>query len=611
MSTGTRLRQPIVVVLGHVDHGKTSLLDKIRKTAIVAKEAGGITQHIGASMVPADVIERIAEPLKHVIPFKLTIPGLLFIDTPGHELFSNLRRRGGSVADIAVLVIDIIEGPKPQTYEALDLLLSRRTPFVIALNKIDRIPGWSSNPDKPFIESFQKQSESVKKALEDRVYDVVGKLYEKGVPSDVFIRIKDFTKKVAIVPLSARTGEGIPELLALLAGLTQTYMRNRLVVAEGPAKGVVLEVKEVVGLGHVVDAVIYDGILRVGDKIVVGGLSKPIITSVRALLMPRPLHEIRSREARFETVSEVSAAVGVRIAAEGLEEAIAGSPLLAVWEDAQLEATIKEVEKEIASIRVRTENVGVVVKADALGSLEAIVEALRRLNIPVRIADVGPVTKNDVFDASVTAKIDKYLGVIIAFNVKVLPEAEAEAQSLGIKIFKGNIIYQVLEDFQKWIVEEKKAERARALESLVRPGKMRIIPGCVFRRSDPAIVGVEVLSGVIKPGSPVMDSEGRPLGKIMTIKDRDRSLQEARAGARVAVSVQGKILIGRHVDEGDVMYTDVPLDHAKKLVLEFADMLSLDELMTLKEIAEVKTKSGDRSFALIELKVKSLLKGEP
>ncbi|MEM4512586.1 MAG: translation initiation factor IF-2, partial [Acidilobaceae archaeon] len=566
MSSGVRLRQPIVVVLGHVDHGKTSLLDKIRKTAIAAREAGGITQHIGASMVPADVIEKIAEPLKSVIPFKLVIPGLLFIDTPGHELFSNLRRRGGSVADIAVLVVDVMEGPKPQTYEALDLLLSRKTPFVVALNKIDRIPGWVPYHDEPFIKSYQKQPETVKKILEDKVYDLVGKLYERGIPSDLFIRIKDFTKKVAIVPLSAKTGEGIPELLALLAGLTQAYMRGRLSVVEGPARGVVLEVKEMPGLGHVVDAIIYDGVLRVGDRIVLGGLTKPLVTHVRALLMPKPLHEIRSREAKFETVEEVSAAAGVRIAAEGLEEAIAGSPLLAVWSDDQLEVAIRDVEKEVASVRLRTENMGVVVKADTLGSLEALVEALRRINVPVRVADIGPVTKSDVLDASVTAKLNKYLGVIIAFNVKTLPEAEAEAESASVKIFKGNVVYQLLEDFQKWIEEEKRAERLRALESLVRPGKMRILPGCIFRRSDPAIVGVEVLSGVVKPGSPVMDSQGRPLGKIMALKDRDRSLSEARAGAKIAISIQGRILVGRHVDEGDVIYTDVPLDHANKLL---------------------------------------------
>lgn len=601
-----RLRQPIVVVLGHVDHGKTTLLDKIRKTAIAAREAGGMTQHIGASLVPADVIESIAEPLKKIVPVKLIIPGLLFIDTPGHELFSNLRRRGGSVADFAILVIDIMEGPQPQTYEALELLRSRRTPFVVAANKIDRIPGWRPNPDTPFIFSFQKQDARVREELERRVYDIVGKLYEVGIPSDLFTRIRDFTKKVAIVPVSARTGEGVAELLAILAGLTQQYMRDRLRYAEGPARGVVLEVKEQHGLGAVVDAIIYDGVIRVGDTIVLAGKNGPIVTSVKALLMPRPLEEIRAREAKFMLVEEVTAAAGVRIAAQGLEDALAGSPLYVVG-DGDSSKYVELVKEEVRSVIIRTENVGVVVKADTLGTLEAIVEALRRRNVPVRIADVGPVSRSDVVDAAVTARIDKYLGVILAFNVKVLPEAEEEAAATGVKIFQNNIIYRLIEDYEEWVKKTKAEERAKALEALIRPGKVRIIPGYVFRRSDPAIVGVEVLGGVIKPGYPVMDSTGRPLGRIMAIKERDRSLPEARAGAAVAISIQGRVLVGRHVDEGDVIYTDVPAEHASKLLTEFQDMISLDEIMTLKEIVEIKYNSGDRDYLIPLTKIRKML----
>lgn len=601
-----RLRQPIVVVLGHVDHGKTTLLDKIRKTAIAAKEAGGMTQHIGASLVPADVIESIAEPLKKIVPVKLIIPGLLFIDTPGHELFSNLRRRGGSVADFAILVVDIIEGPQPQTYEALELLRARRTPFIVAANKIDRIPGWRPYPDTPFIFSFQKQDERVKRELEDRVYNIVGKLYERGIPADLFTRIKDFTKKVAVVPISARTGEGIAELLAILAGLTQQYMRDRLRYAEGPARGVILEVKEQHGLGAVVDAIIYDGLIRVGDTIVLAGKNGPIVTSVRALLMPRPLEEIRAREAKFMLVDEVAAAAGVRIAAQGLEDALAGSPLY-VAEPGNIERYVEMVKEEVKSLIVRTENIGVVVKADTLGTLEAIVEALHRKGIPVRVADVGPVSRSDVIDASITMRMDRYLGVILAFNVKILPDAEEEIARTGVKVFSNNIIYRLLEDYEEWVKKEKAEERLRALEALVRPGKVRIIPGYIFRRSDPAIVGVEVLGGIIKPGYPVMDSKGRELGRIMAIKDRDRSLQEARVGAAVAISIQGRILVGRHVDEGDVIYTDVPAEHATRLVTEFHDLISMDELMTLKEIAEIKYNSGDKSYLMPLLKLKNIL----
>ncbi len=601
-----KLRQPIVVVLGHVDHGKTTLLDKIRKTAVAAKEAGGITQHIGASLVPADVIEKIAEPLKKIIPIKLVIPGLLFIDTPGHELFSNLRKRGGSVADFAIVVVDIMEGFKPQTYEAIELLKARRVPFLIAANKIDRIPGWKSHPDQPFIVSLRNQDPRVQAILEEKVYEIVGKMYELGIPAELFTRIKDFTKAIAIVPVSARTGEGIPELLAVLAGLTQQYLKNRLRYAEGPARGVILELKEVQGLGMAADSVIYDGVLNVGDRILVGGKNGVIETTVRALLMPRPLQDIRSREVKFMPVDRVYAAAGVRIAAPGLEDALAGSPIIAVTSDEEAEKAREAILKELEEIRIRTDNIGVVVKADTLGTLEALVEALKRRNIPVRIADIGPVTKTDVIDASITKKQDKYLGVILAFNVKTLPEAQEEAKRLGVKIFTDNVIYQLLDAYDEWVKREKEKERLEELNKLVRPGKFRILPGYVFRRSNPAIVGVEVLGGVIRPGYPVMDSMGRPLGRIMAIKDRDKSLDEARLGSSVAVSIQGKILVGRHVDEGDIVYTNVSADHAYRLITEFRDLLSKDELDVLKEIAEIKRKSGDRGYTKVLLRLKKV-----
>ena len=610
MSTQTieekKLRQPIVVVLGHVDHGKTTLLDKIRKTAVAAKEAGGITQHIGASLVPADVIEKIAEPLKKIIPIKLIIPGLLFIDTPGHELFSNLRKRGGSVADFAIVVVDIMEGFKPQTYEAIELLKARRVPFLIAANKIDRIPGWKSHPDQPFIVSLRNQDPRVQAILEEKVYEIVGKMYELGLPAELFTRIKDFTKAIAIVPVSARTGEGIPELLAVLAGLTQQYLKNRLRYAEGPARGVILELKEVQGLGMAADSVIYDGVLNVGDRILVGGKNGVIDTTVRALLMPRPLQDIRSREVKFMPVDRVYAAAGVRIAAPGLEDALAGSPIIAVTSDEDAEKAREAILKELEEIRIRTDNIGVVVKADTLGTLEALVEALKRRNIPVRIADIGPVTKTDVIDASITKKHDKYLGVILAFNVKTLPEAQEEAKRLGVKIFTDNVIYQLLDAYDEWVKKEKEKERLEELNKLVRPGKFRILPGYVFRRSNPAIVGVEVLGGVIRPGYPVMDSMGRPLGRILAIKDRDKSLDEARLGSSVAVSIQGKILVGRHVDEGDIVYTNVSAEHAYRLITEFRDLLSKDELDVLKEIAEIKRKSGDRGYTKVLLRLKKV-----
>lgn len=587
-----RLRQPIVVVLGHVDHGKTTLLDRIRGTAVARREPGEITQHVGASVVPSHVIEEIASPLKKLIPIKLKIPGLLFIDTPGHELFANMRRRGGSVADFAIVVVDINEGVMEQTKESIEILRQRRVPFLVAANKIDRIPGWKSHPNEPFIISMQKQAPHVVRELEERIYKLVGQLGMLGFNSDRFDRIRDFTRTVAIVPISAKTGEGLPELLAVLAGLTQQYLANRLVYAEGPAKGVVLEKKEEPGLGSTIDVIIYDGVLKRGDRIVVGSLSQPIVTRVRALLMPKPLQEIRSPEDKFVRVDEVYAASGVKIAAPGLEEAIAGSPLYVVEDEESLEDVKRKVMEEIESALIKTDKTGVVAKADTIGTLEALVEALKRNDIPVRQADVGPVSKRDVMEAAVSREKDVTLGVVLGFNVKVTKEAEQEARKTGVKILTNNVIYRLIEDYLEWRQRTKEQERLKELESIVRPTKLRIIPGYVFRRSDPAVVGVEILGGILKPGTPLMRSDGRRLGTVMQIQDKGQPVKEARAGMQVAISIRGNVLIGRHIDEGDIMYSDVPDQHARRLLREFRKDISDDEVMVLKEIAEIKRKTN-------------------
>lgn len=591
MSEETWIRQPIVVVLGHVDHGKTSLLDKIRGTTVASKEPGEITQHVGASIVPASVLKKLSEPLKKYFPkLVIEIPGLLFIDTPGHELFTNLRRRGGSVADIAILVVDIIEGFQQQTWECIEILKEKRVPFIVAANKIDRIPGWRRNIDKPFLETIRVQEQSVLAKLDEYIYRIVSQLYQAGFESERFDRVKDFRRTVAIVPVSAKTGEGIAELLSLIAGLAQQFMKKKLVTSNEPGKGVVLEVKEEPGLGTTIDVIIYDGVLRKGDLIIVAGNDRAITTRVRALLMPRPLQDMRAHEGMFMQVDQVYAATGVKVSAQDLEDVLAGSPLYVVPSEDVLNEYVSKVMEEIRSVIVKTDNIGVVVKADTLGTLEAVVEALKREGIPVRIADVGHVSRNDVIEASISLKSRREYGVIIAFNVKILPEARELAVKEGVEIFSHNIIYRLIEDYIGWVKKIREEEKRRELDSLVRPGKVRIIPGYVFRRSDPAIVGVEVLGGVIRPGYPLMRSDGVDLGTIQQIRDKDNVLSEARVGQSVAISIRGKILVGRHVDEGDVMYTDIPKDHVSKWLTKFRNELSDDELMVLKEIISIKRK---------------------
>ena len=576
----------------------TTLLDKIRGTAVVSKEPGEMTQHVGASIIPASVIEKLVKPLKKIFLVKLTIPGLLFIDTPGHEAFSNLRRRGGSIADFAILVIDVMEGIKQQTVESVEILMSRKVPFTIAANKIDRIYGWSAQPNKPFLESIKAQGRRVVEELDRKIYTMIGQLSRLGIPAERFDRIKDFRKAIAIVPVSAKTGEGIPELLAVLAGLTQKYLTKRIMFTSGPAKGVVLEVKEVTGLGACADIVVYDGVLRKGNTVVIGGINQPIVTKVRALLMPRPLEEMRVvGESEFMNVDEVVAAAGVRISAPRLDEALAGAPLYTVRNDLEIPEVIRKVSEEVTQVRFVRNIDGVVVKADTLGTLEALVTMLEGRGIPVRLADVGPLRKNEVIEASIVKNDNRYLGSILLFNVKPLSEAEELASKEGIKVFEDSIIYRLIEKYEKWVKEERSKELLHKLQETVFPAKIQVLPGYIFRRRDPAIVGVRVLSGTLRPGYPLMRDDGRPLGKVYQIQLKGKSISEAKKGSEVAISIVGNVLVGRHFSEGGILYTDPSEKDLEKVLTEFKDLVSDEDIALIKELIKVKQRK-DRKFGL-------------
>ncbi|UCE57584.1 MAG: translation initiation factor IF-2 [Candidatus Bathyarchaeota archaeon] len=580
------VRQPIVCVLGHIDTGKTLLLDRIRKSSVQAREAGGITQHIGASFFPVKILVKVCGPLLKGLKRRVRIPGLLVIDTPGHEAFANLRKRGGAVADIAILVIDVLRGFESQTYECVDILKARKTPFLVAANKIDRLPGWKSKRDGTFLASYRSQDPYVRQDLDEKLYTIFGTFSRLGFRADRFDKIVDFTKDIAVVPTSAKTGEGIPELLAVLVGLTQQYLRPILRVTKGPAKGTVLEVKEEPGLGITINVIIYDGVLKKGDIIVVGAREKPIVTNVRAVLLPKPLDEIRDPRDKFSSVQAVSAAAGIKIAAPNLEEALAGAPLYVVPSENRLKNYVKSVSEEVEKIRVATDVEGVVLKTDALGSLEAIAESLKRNNVPIRLADVGDVSKRDVTEAAVVKEREPLHGAILAFNVRVLPDAAEEAKTRGVPIFRHAIIYHLIDDYTQWIRSEKEAKLKDEFDRLVKPGKARFIPGYVFRKAKPAIVGMEVLAGRIQPRHLLVKEDGREVGEIMQIQDRGQAVSGANAGMQVAVSLN-KPIVGRHIQEGDIFFVRVPEVQVKTLLSKFQDRLSSEELGVLNDLVEV------------------------
>ncbi|MFQ5474751.1 MAG: translation initiation factor IF-2, partial [Candidatus Nanoarchaeia archaeon] len=425
------LRSPICAVLGHVDHGKSSILDAIRDSCIIAKEAGAITQAIGASIVPVDILRKKCGKLLDAMNMKLTIPGLLFIDTPGHAAFTSLRKRGGNLADIAILVVDINEGFKPQAIEALEILKFYKTPFIVAANKVDLIPGWVAR-DVAVLGNIQQQRPEVLTKVETRLYELVGKLSELGFESERFDRIEDYTKQIGIVPISAKTKEGLPELMMVLTGLAQKYLEENLKLeASGPAKGTVLEVKDEKGLGITMDVIVYDGTLRTNDQIIIGGTEAPIVTKVRALFEPMPLAEMRDAKSKFKPVKEVTAATGVKIAAPDIKDVVAGMPVRACSKE-EVDEVCDEIQKEIDEVMISTDAEGLIIKADTIGSLEALTNLLREKEVPIRKATVGDITKKDVTDAASNLEKDPLTAVILGFNSTATDEVKNTNASVKI-----------------------------------------------------------------------------------------------------------------------------------------------------------------------------------
>lgn len=576
-------RSPICVLAGHVDHGKTSILDTIRGTAIQKGEAGGITQAIGASIIPLDTIQKICGPLLKQLKMNFDIPGLLFIDTPGHEAFTNLRKRGGNLADIAILVVDINEGFKPQTHETIKILQQYKTPFIIAANKIDLISGWQQK-EGPLLKRINDQHNQVKERLDNGLYTIVGEISKYGFQSERFDRVDDFTKEIAIVPCSAKTGEGMAELLMVLVGLAQKFLNDCLTcVVQGPAKGTILEVKEEKGLGTTIDAIIYDGTLNVNDTIVIGGLVKPITTKVRSLLQPLPLAEMRDKKTKFKRIEKAMAATGVKIVAPGLNEVIAGMPIREA-STANLEEIQDEVNKEIQDVLIEVDINGIIVKADTLGSLEALTNLLKKEEILIRKGTIGTISKKDVTDAHANMEKDILQGAILGFNVKVNQEAEALAKELNVQIMTNEIIYKLIEDYQKWYSAAMKSQEAKELDGVVRPCKIEIMRGYVMRQSNPAIVGVDVLAGTLATNTPLMKKR-KVLTSVKSIQHEKESLNKVEAGKQVAISLPG-VMVGRQINEGDILYSAISPEDFQKMK-KLKRHLSPEEIEILKEIANM------------------------
>ncbi|MDP6294102.1 MAG: translation initiation factor IF-2 [Candidatus Woesearchaeota archaeon] len=560
------IRQPIVTIMGHVDHGKTRLLDKIRGSAVQEKEAGGITQAIGASIIDSTVLEKICKPLLKAMSMELTIPGLLFVDTPGHAAFVNLRKRGGNLADIAILVVDINEGPMEQTMECVKVLKEYKIPFVVALNKIDLIKGWKN--DITLGEAVRQAIPSVQKIFETKLYETIGKLYELGFEAERYDRIEDHTKTLAVIPVSAETGQGIPELLMTVAGLAQRFLGDKLITTD-IARGTVLEIQDQKGVGKVVDAIIYDGSIKQGQTIVMGGVDKPVVAKIKALFQPAPMQEMRV--AKFKPVKEVFASTGVRILCPKVEAVAAGMPIIAGMKEAQ---AVKEVEKQVREVLIETDKEGVIAKADSLGSLEALVMLLKSNDIPVKKAGIGDITKKDLTDADSMKEKNSLHAVVLGFNVSKQEGA-----------LTNDVIYRLIDAYKAWADKQKKRIEMEKLNELVKPCKILVMKGYVFRQNNPAIVGVQVEEGELRNNIPLMDDKGKHITTLKGIQQEKKQVDHLKKGDKGAASLP-EVTVGRQVSENQILYSEVSEEQFLQYK-EFKETLTEDDKKILKDIANI------------------------
>jgi len=572
MKMTTAIRQPIITIVGHVDHGKTTLLDSLRGSSVADKEAGAITQKIYFTLFPYATINKVC-PIMVGHGIKLDIPGLLFIDTPGHAAFTNLRKRGGSLADLAILVVDINEGIMPQTAEAIQILKENKTPFIIALNKIDNVGGWRQR-DKDIKKNIESQGISTKNQFDEKMYSLISTLQFHKLDADLFYNVTDYTKKIALCPISAKSSEGIPELLMTLCGLCQKFLRKQLELGES-AKGVILEVKKEKTM-NLIEAILYDGKLKTGDEIAVASFDKPIITKIRAMEEIIPLQD------KFRSTNEVIASTGLRLQVCNSEGILAGMPFHI------LNNNIKEIEKEFKSElgKIETDKQGVIAKAESLGSLEALLLLLRQSHINILKAGIGNITKSDIVSAKSSEKENPLNAVVVGFNVKV--EDDASELAKEVKIITEEVVYKIIDSITKFRDEkEKEIERLKLME-LTTLCKLQVLNQYVFRNSNPAIFGVKILAGKIKQNVNLIDENNLEIARIKEIQHDKTNVKEATSGQEVAISLPGTTF-DRQLKEINYLYSELSENQFRKFK-ENKSLLSHDEIKTLQEIAALKRK---------------------
>ena len=581
-------RSPIMCIMGHVDTGKTTLLDNIRNTHVQDGEAGGITQQIGASFIPPETLINRSGISK--------IPGLLMIDTPGHEAFANLRHRGSSLCDIAIVVIDITGGLEQQTIQSINILVKSNIKFIFALNKIDRMYGWSSVKNRDIRSSLNENLIS-NEEFKNRLKNITTQIMKVGLNAELFWENYSPQDTISICPFSAKTGEGISDLLKLVTSICQNEMSEQITFKED-LKCIVIEKTINETLGSSIDVILINGTLKRGDNISIQTNDGIINTTIKNLLTPPP-----NRESRVKTdylhFESVKGSMGVKIVANNIDKAIVGTQINFTT-DNNIELELPEmssIKLQDESIKLQNESIklqdeGITIYASTQGALEALVHYLQKEctpAVPISNVLIGNVTKKHIVKLSISKSTKKEYSTILAFNVLIDDDAQELANKNGIKIFSAEIIYHLFDFYKKYRDEMIEERKSLYRPQVVFPCILKILEKHVYNKKNPLIFGVSILEGNLHIGTPIITSDTKTyIGRVIGIQLNSNEVTIGKKGAEVCIKVENdqnsNIMYGRQFDHKNPICSAITRASIDIIKNHFRDEATIEDAKLLSKL---------------------------
>lgn len=591
MSNNNTLKAPVVCFLGHVDAGKTSLMDIIRDTSIQENESGGITQNIGSSFISIADIREKTTTIKGKFCVEHIIPGFLIIDTPGHQAFSSLRERGSSLCDLGILVIDIEEGLQPQTIESIKLLTSKKVPFVIAATKLDKIYNWEETNCLSLQNAFKKQTKDVVMTVVSYIDSIKYELKKEGVKSEFYSKNKKTNRVYSIIPVSSKTKEGLADLLSFLVYLSQNWMSGKITYQD-KIKASIMNCHQDRNQGWVIDVILSNGTLNIGDKFAVAKKSGPHLFTVRNLLTQNTNSKLWIQH------QSVRASAGVRILGSSLDNCYTGTRLyLAIDPKKALEKVDREL-TDFWKVFNYNQN-GIVLMAETLGELEACYNVFKEQSINVLDVKIGRLVDTDI--GRVKLKLDGELKnenrVIIFFGDKTekqKTELDKCAISHKIKLIISPVVYHLLEKYQEYkdkCLENRRVTLTNSGEAIF-PCRLRILKQHIYMTggSDDILMGVKVMKGILHKGTPlIVPGKNVVLGKVISIQKNHKELDKLESGkeACIRVNKDDYVSYGRHFDFKDIVVSHISRESIDILKDNFRDRMEKEDWMLVIELKKL------------------------